>query len=111
MENTINEDRVAYFVRRKELVEASKAIYDEVLYQVKSYLEAKIKDWGKELETKYAGQIEALHKTIQSMVDVVKAIPSPHVDVHVPPPRLTEKSFTYDGGGRPATVIEREVKE
>lgn len=100
---------------REEFLQACKAIHDEVMGSVNARLKslavpppaaqpADLKRWVQdEVGRLLPSVVEAVAEKFASVLAAVPAVSVTN--------RPMEKTFTYDGMGRPATVVEREIPE
>jgi len=96
-------------VSREDMQEVARAIRDDLV----EFLTARIDEVIQNLTEAFQERLAVLeqHKEDQmgKFVEAVKNLPTPKVEISVPPPRLVEKKFTYDSFGRPETVQEKEI--
>ena len=87
--------RAVHDVTREDTFQAVRAVHDVMTVELKTL----------------RAEMAVLEQAWKKVEAILKSLPIPVINVEVPPPRLTEKTFSYDQHGRPATVVEKEIKE
>lgn len=97
-------------VTRDDLVQAASAIYDELAAK----LEVRLANAEQSLAASVQGVVKQelarglVDAIVDKVLEVIRGLPPPHVEVKVPPVR---KTFEFDEYGRPTAITEHEITE
>lgn len=100
-----------HLIMNKDLVEASRAIHDALDTKHTQFLDGYIKDLEARIERKFTQEIQKLREVNKELLEAIKSMQQPQVNVTVPPPRRMIKTHVYDEQNRPWQTIDEEVKD
>lgn len=115
-------------VSEGDILAAAQATQDVIKESIETTIIRVAEDFQNELEqfkTEVRQTLDEIKKTtedrlsfIQTLIQSIPTVnvnipeqPVPNVEVTVPPPRLVDKTFSYDEHGRPLRVTEKEIAE